>query len=133
MLQGGIVENNGSTARDYAMMERNLLSHMKLAVLLSLLASSVLLRARLVPQEDRNKETGGIPMAIIEFAAALLCIIAGGWEYWQNYHDLRNQRAFLTSPKCVAPALVKASELKKYQGSMIRLWPLSLPLSLGHA
>ncbi|KAH6915904.1 hypothetical protein BKA70DRAFT_1254102 [Coprinopsis sp. MPI-PUGE-AT-0042] len=99
MLQGGIVENTGSTARDYAMMERNLLSHLKLAILLSLLASSVLLRARLVPQDERTKQNGGIPMASVEFAAALLCIAAGGWEYWQNYQDLRSQRAFLTAPK----------------------------------
>ena len=85
------------------MMERNLLSHLKLAVLLSLLASSVLLRARLVPQEDPNKEqNGGIPMASVEFAAAMLCIGAGAVEYVQNYKDLRDQRAFLTSPKSVS-------------------------------
>ncbi|TFK29727.1 hypothetical protein FA15DRAFT_663895 [Coprinopsis marcescibilis] len=81
------------------MLERNILSHLKLALLLSLLASSILLRARLVPEEDRDKENGGIPLAVIEFGTALLAIGAGTWEYYQGYWDLRTSRAFLAAPK----------------------------------
>ncbi|EAU90537.1 hypothetical protein CC1G_00921 [Coprinopsis cinerea okayama7 len=94
-----IIKNTGSTARDFCMLERNLLSHLKLALLLSLLASSILLRARLVPEEDRERQNGGIPLASIEFGAAMLAIIAGCWEYVNNYKDLKHSRAFLAAPK----------------------------------
>lgn len=94
-----LVPNTGSAARDYCMLERNLLSHLKLALLLSVLSASILLRARLVPAEEMEKEDGGLPLASVEFAAALLCIVAGGWEYYHGYWDLRTSRAFLVGPK----------------------------------
>ncbi|KAF8892153.1 hypothetical protein BD779DRAFT_1670497 [Infundibulicybe gibba] len=97
-----VLENVGSTARDFCMLERNLLSHLKLALLLSLLSSSVLLRARLVPEptHDPSRNDGsqaGIPLAAVQFLASLVAIAAGAWEYNSGYRDLRNMRAFLVA------------------------------------
>jgi hypothetical protein len=98
-----LLENQGSTARDHCMLERNFLSHAKLALLLVLLASSVLLRARL-PGPDRPKEHEdhpnygfGIPLASIQCAAALVVIGAGYWEYESGMRDLHVRRGFLLS------------------------------------
>lgn len=102
-----MVENTGSTARDFCMLERNILSHLKLALLLSLLSSSVLLRARLVPepndtpQRDDGDSRGGIPLASVQFIASLAAIVAGAWEYHSGYRDLRDMRAFLVATKFV--------------------------------
>jgi hypothetical protein len=85
------------------MLERNFLSHVKLTLLLMLLASSVLLKARL-PGPDRPKDHEdhpnfglGIPLASVEVAAALIIIAAGCWEYESGIRDMRARRAFLTS------------------------------------
>ncbi|KAJ7155399.1 hypothetical protein C8R43DRAFT_999639 [Mycena crocata] len=98
-----MVENTGSAARDFCMLERNLLSHLKLALLLSLLSSSVLLRARLVPEDDPNPKemsgTTGIIVATLQFTAALAAIAAGVWEYYCGYWDIRNMHAFLVAVK----------------------------------
>jgi len=98
-----LIENHGSTARDYCMLERNFLSHAKLGLLLMLLSSSVLLRAR-IPGPDRPKDREahpnhglGIPLASIEAAAALIVIGAGCWEYESGIRDMRARRAFLLS------------------------------------
>ncbi|TFK39868.1 hypothetical protein BDQ12DRAFT_722075 [Crucibulum laeve] len=98
-VQPYIVENSGSTARDFCMLERNILSHIKLALLLSLLSSSVLLQARLVPDEGTKEHSGEIPLASVHFAAAIASIVAGSWEYYSGYWDLRKTRAFLASAK----------------------------------
>ncbi|KDR80655.1 hypothetical protein GALMADRAFT_135783 [Galerina marginata CBS 339.88] len=91
-----MVENTGSTARDFCMLERNILSHFKLALLLSLLSSSLLLHARLVPSDEQKHQLGGgIPLASVEFFAAITAIVGGIWEYYSGYHDLRQRRAFL--------------------------------------
>lgn len=103
-FQSHMIQNNGSTARDFCMLERNLLSHLKLALLLSLLSSSVLLRARLVPDPGDEPEVGesaGIPLAGVQVAASLAAIAAGAWEYHSGYRDLRNMRAFLVAAKFV--------------------------------
>ena len=47
------IVNTGSTARDWCMLERNILSHIKLDLLLSLLS---LLRARLSGSDDDDDE-----------------------------------------------------------------------------
>ncbi|KAF9482539.1 hypothetical protein BDN70DRAFT_801311 [Pholiota conissans] len=95
-----MVENVGSTARDFCMLERNILSHLKLALLLSLLSSSLLLQARLVPAQNQNEsKTSGIPLASVEFFAALAAVVGGVWEYYSGYSDLRNTRAFLVAVK----------------------------------
>lgn len=106
-----MVKNTGSNARDFCMLERNLLSHLKLALLLSLLSSSMLLRARLVPDtgglpELQSKD--GIPLAVVQIAASIAVIVAGAWEYHSGYKDLRDMRAFLVAAK-YAPVLALCS------------------------
>lgn len=97
------------------MLERNLLSHLKLALLLSLLSSSVLLRARLVPEDHPTEmsETTSIVVASLQFTAALAAIVAGVWEYYYGYQDIRNMHAFLVAVKCV---LLRAPEVFKLIG-----------------
>jgi hypothetical protein len=96
ILKSHLVENTGSAARDYCMLERNILSHLKLALLLSVLSVSLLLNARLVPQNGHEASaSGSLPLAVIEFTAAMFCIAAGAWEYYNGYQDLRHGRAFL--------------------------------------
>lgn len=96
------------------MLERNILSHLKLALLLSLLSSSVLLRARLVPSDTGSvpmegpPSKAGLPMAVVQLAASLAAILAGCWEYYSGYKDLRNMRAFLVATKFVVSRLLLA-------------------------
>jgi hypothetical protein len=101
VYQPYVVENVGSTARDFCMLERNILSHLKLALLLSLLSSSVLLRARLVPTSDGadvpDYSRYGFPMAAVQFVASLAAIVAGCWEYQRGYWDMRDMKAFFAT------------------------------------
>ena len=92
--------NSASTARDFCMLERNILSHLKLALLLSLLSSSLLLQARLVPSTD-GQTNGSIALASLQFVIAIACISIGLWEYFRGFQDMRMARAFLTTPKFV--------------------------------
>ncbi|KIK08884.1 hypothetical protein K443DRAFT_655500 [Laccaria amethystina LaAM-08-1] len=104
MIQSYLIENTGSTARDFCFLERNILSHLKIALLLSLLSSSLLLRARLVPEKEPHSESGGgVPLAIIEFITAIACIVAGAFEYYSGYWDLRYARAFMAAAKSAPP------------------------------
>ncbi|KAL1944900.1 hypothetical protein VTO73DRAFT_2520 [Trametes versicolor] len=71
----------GSAGIDFAMLERNLLSHLRLAVLLSLLSSSLLLHTRLLtPSDPGSAQTPasktGLATAIIEVIAAVAAIAA---------------------------------------------------------
>ena len=94
--------NSASTARDFCMLERNILSHLKLALLLSLLSSSLLLQVRLVPSTtNAQSEASSIPLATLLFVAAIACISIGLWEYFRGFRDMRMARAFLTTPKFV--------------------------------
>ena len=93
--------NSASTARDFCMLERNILSHLKLALLLSLLSSSLLLQARLVPSTSELNNPSSIPLASLLFVAALACISIGVWEYFRGFRDMTMARAFLTTPKFV--------------------------------
>ena len=94
--------NSASTARDFCMLERNILSHLKLALLLSLLSSSLLLQARLVPSTtNKQTEASSIPLASLLFVAAIACISIGLWEYFRGFRDMRLSRAFLSTPKYV--------------------------------
>ena len=98
----GTLVNSASTARDFCMLERNILSHLKLALLLSLLSSSLLLQARLVPSTtNEQSEASSIPLASLLFVAAIACISIGLWEYFRGCRDMRMARAFLTTPKFV--------------------------------
>jgi len=84
------------------MLERNILSHLKLALLLSLLSSSLLLGARLVPNtKEDNESASSIPLASLQFIAAIASVSAGVWEYYKGFQDMRMARAFLAAPKCV--------------------------------
>jgi hypothetical protein len=97
-----LVENAGSAARDFCMLERNILSHLKLALLLSLLSSSVLLQTRLIPgRGEEHDATGEIPLACVQFLAAIAAICAGVWEYYNGYWDFRKMKALLTADKSV--------------------------------
>lgn len=80
------------------MLERNILSHLKLALLLSLLSSSLLLNARLVPQSG-HQASGSVPLASIEFGAAMCCVVGGAWEFYNGYRDLKHDRAFMVGVK----------------------------------
>jgi hypothetical protein len=91
------IENYGSTARDYCMLERNFLSHAKLALLLMLISSSVLLHARLDSPTNPGEHKLGIPLAAIEIIAAFVVIGSGLWEYESGIRDMRVRRAFLNS------------------------------------
>ncbi|KDQ61377.1 hypothetical protein JAAARDRAFT_171555 [Jaapia argillacea MUCL 33604] len=96
------VHNVGSAARDFCMIERNLLSHFKLALLLSLISSSVLLRAKLTSDEAPASGSGkdaALPMATLQMVAALISVGAGLWEYQTSCQDLRDERAFLAATK----------------------------------
>ncbi|KII85869.1 hypothetical protein PLICRDRAFT_115337 [Plicaturopsis crispa FD-325 SS-3] len=97
-----VVENVGSTARDFCMLERNLLSHLKLALLMSLLSSSFLLRASLSTGPSNDPEPPSrfaTPMAVMQVVASICVIAVGMWEYQSGYHDLQQSRAFLKSTK----------------------------------
>ncbi|KAJ3745298.1 hypothetical protein DFH05DRAFT_1396234 [Lentinula detonsa] len=100
-MQGLVIKNTGSTARDFCFLERNILSHLKLALLFSILSSSLILHARLVP--DSNENTTGskltTPLSGLEVSASLLVIVGGLWEYFNGYRDLLDMRAFLAGTK----------------------------------
>ena len=89
------------------MLERNLLSHLKLGVLLSLLSASIFLRTRLISEPG---ETDPIPdhtqaaplLATVQSVAALAALVAGYWQYHSHYRDLYYSRAFLVNNKYVA-------------------------------
>jgi len=102
-----LVPNKGSAARDFCMLERNFLSHLKLAILFSLLSSSLLLRARLVPEPDlpHAGDKASIPLAGVLFAAGLTTLGAGAWEYNVENRDLMKMTAFLQAIKSVFPIL----------------------------
>ena len=98
-----LLENQGSTARDHCMLERNFLSHARLGLFLMLLSSSVLLKARL-PGPDRPKDHEehpnyglGVPLATIQVIAALIVIGGGCWSYESGIRDMHARRAFLLS------------------------------------
>lgn len=105
-----MVDNIGSAARDYCMLERNLLSYFKLgeldlshschpslivqpALILSLLSSSVLLKVRL-PGPVQSSHAG-VPMAAIQMLGSLAALAVGLYGYWTDQKAMRNMRVFL--------------------------------------
>ena len=74
------------------------------ALLLSLLSSSVLLRARLPdPQEgsSENASKSGVLMATLQMVASLAAIGGAYYEYTSHMRIIRNMRAFLVATKFV--------------------------------
>ncbi|KAK2463579.1 hypothetical protein APHAL10511_004330 [Amanita phalloides] len=98
-----LVQNEGSAARDFCMLERNLLSHLKLALLLSLLSSSFLLRTRLFPNPPNSGGFDyaalGLPSSVVLYATGIIAMIGGVWEFYRGQQDLRVERAFFSAPK----------------------------------
>jgi len=95
------------------MLERNFLSHAKLALLLMLISSSVLLHARLespTNPEEHGSHKLSVPLAAIEVISAFLVIGSGLWEYESGIRDMRARRAFLLSsePHFVIMAVIAA-------------------------
>lgn len=84
------------------MLERNLLAHIRLGMLLTTLTASILMQAKLVPQseqEEAKAKYSPIPFASVEFACAILCAIAGVTEYQSGYQDFLTSRPFLSTAK----------------------------------
>ena len=98
------LENTGSAARDFAMLERNLLSHVRLAALLALLAFSLLLDARLPSDSDLSSaetpaSSANTPLAALQMVSCFAALAAGVWEYHQGYKDMRELRGFLSASR----------------------------------
>ncbi|KIJ65629.1 hypothetical protein HYDPIDRAFT_152620 [Hydnomerulius pinastri MD-312] len=95
----------GSVVRDFCMLERNFLAHFKLVLLLMLLSSSALLGIRLPgpPGSDSTQSDSlgkaSLPVAVIQFIAALTTIAAAIWEYHTGMKDLLRVRAFFVVTK----------------------------------
>jgi hypothetical protein len=84
------------------MLERNLLSHLKLALLLSVLSSSLLLHTRLIPgKEEHQGASSGTPLACVQFAAAIAAIVAGAQEYYRGYRNVKKMKALLDADKFI--------------------------------
>ncbi|KAH7890794.1 hypothetical protein F5I97DRAFT_1838804, partial [Phlebopus sp. FC_14] len=93
------LEVTGSTVRDFCMLERNFLSHLKLVLLLILLSSSALLGIRLPGPSQSDLSKASSSLAILLLVAALVTIAAALWEYHSGVKDLLRVRAFLMVTK----------------------------------
>lgn len=100
----------GSSPRDFCMLERNFLSHVRLALLLALFASAVLLEVRLPlnssDKEDEDHRSDGnradvVSLASVGIGAAVLVILAGYGEYELGFRDIRNLHPTFHSSKYV--------------------------------
>ncbi|KAJ1310399.1 hypothetical protein OPQ81_007137 [Rhizoctonia solani] len=92
------VPNTGSAARDYCTIERTLLSFSRLGLVLFVLSTSLLLKARLPGPEDEDTETGGpaaLPLGTIFMVTSILAIISGWMGYESDLKGLREERAFV--------------------------------------
>jgi hypothetical protein len=107
-----LVENTGSAARDFCMLERNLLAALKLACVLCLLFASVLLRGRLAIDAAPGSRDGGgdasVALASVHYVAALAVLAGGAHEYHAGVRDLRGARAFFRSDRFVRAWLARA-------------------------
>ena len=96
----------GSSPRDFCMLERNFLSHLRLALLLALFAAAVLLEVRLPLGSSDGKEdrsdgnwTDVVVLACVGLGAAVLVILAGYGEYELGFRDIRSLHPTLQSSK----------------------------------
>jgi len=99
------IVNNASAARDYAMLERNILAHLKLAVLLSVLSASLFLHApppsQIVepPADAPNLQNASYPLSIALFVVGVLTALIGCGDYIFNYMNMTKRAAFLVASK----------------------------------
>ncbi|EGN96733.1 hypothetical protein SERLA73DRAFT_93304 [Serpula lacrymans var. lacrymans S7.3] len=98
------IENEGSTARDFCMLERNFLSHVKLFLLFFLLSASALLGTRLPDpsqpgSSQEHRRSSSLPIASLHLITSLATIGAGCWEYFTGFKDFKNMRAFLVATR----------------------------------
>jgi hypothetical protein len=89
------------------MLERNLLSHLRLGVLLSFLSATIIVRTRLIPERGEGDPThdntrAGVVMGSVQALAALCTIVIGIWQYNLHFKDLYHSRAFLGDSKYVS-------------------------------
>jgi hypothetical protein len=107
-----LVENTGSAARDFCMLERNLLAALKLACVLCLLFASVLLRGRLAIDAAPGSRDGGgdasVALASVHYVAALAVLAGAAHEYHAGVRDLRGARAFFRADRFVRAWLARA-------------------------
>ena len=89
-----LVENVGSTARDWCMLERNILSHLRLSLLLSLLSAAILFDA--VSKSSGPLTLVDLYLVFVLMGSAAIIFIAGLYEYWLGDRSLKNRRTFLT-------------------------------------
>lgn len=55
-----------------------------------------------MPETEPHSDSGsGVPLAVTEFITAFACIVAGAFEYYSGYWDLRYARAFMAAAKSV--------------------------------
>ncbi|CAL1714598.1 unnamed protein product [Somion occarium] len=106
---------HGSNARDFAMLERNLLTHLRFATVLALFAASMLLNARLPFDPGLSGQTqstrSNVPLASIQVVAAIVTITLGLWVYHRAFKDVCGMKAFLstTKPQLVVMSLISVA------------------------
>jgi hypothetical protein len=98
------IVNSASVARDYAMLERNILAHVKLALLLSLSSTALVLHIQLPAQiaetPDVTKlQNTSFPLSIVLFIAGVITVFIGCGDYISNYIDMMSDNAFLVASK----------------------------------
>ncbi|QRW00126.1 transmembrane protein [Ceratobasidium sp. AG-Ba] len=95
-----LVPNTGSAARDYCTIERTLLSFTRLGLVLFMLSTSLLLKAR-IPNPDDSTDSGNsgspasFPLGTIYTAASILAIVAGWLGYESDLKGLLEERGFV--------------------------------------
>ncbi|KAG8684330.1 hypothetical protein FRC09_015458 [Ceratobasidium sp. 395] len=93
------VPNVGSTARDHCTTERTLLAYTRLGLILFILSSSLLLKARIpTPDDDGRDDPDNLvtfPLGIVYSMAAIIVLLAGWMGYESDLKGLLSERAFV--------------------------------------
>jgi len=83
------------------MLERNFLAHVRLSLLLSLLSSAIhyefACRAWTPPKDHQPSIPRQLFLSSLEFAAAMLVIAVGVWQYASSARDMRRMQAVLAA------------------------------------
>jgi len=76
--------------------ERNYLSHVRLGLLLSLLSSAILLKARLSGRGPKAESTNSaLPLGSLFFAASIATIGVGWWSYEASKDEMKKGKGFV--------------------------------------